>query len=81
MPDVLALNDGRVETLFNVRHFEELIEKYMGYESVRYFRELMAEKDTAIEELREKYMEKIRCLQGDIEGLEKKLEEQMCDKR
>lgn len=44
MPDVLALKDGRVETLFTIRHFEELIDKYMGYESARYFRELLAEK-------------------------------------
>ena len=45
MPKVIALKDGRVETLFEVRHFEELIDKYMGYEAVQHFRELMAEKD------------------------------------
>ena len=48
MPDVLALKDGRVETLFEVRHFEELIERYMVYESVQYFRSLMAEKNKSI---------------------------------
>ena len=52
MPKVIALKDGRVETLFEVRHFEELIDKYMDYEAVQHFRELMAEKDEAVDEVR-----------------------------
>lgn len=50
MPDVIALKDGRVETLFEVRHFEELIDKYMGWDALRYFRELLSGYETEIEE-------------------------------
>lgn len=81
MPNVLALKDGRVETLFEVRHFEELIEKYMGYESVQYFRELMAAKDEAIEELREDYEAKLDDLNEHLADLEEKMEERDCDKQ
>ena len=50
MPDVLALKDGRVETLFEVKHFAELIDQYMGYDALRYFRELLDECDEEIKE-------------------------------
>ena len=81
MPNVLALKDGRVETLFEVRHFEELIERYMGYESVQYFRSLMAEKDKSIIELREDYEAKLEDLRNHISDLEVKLEERDCDQQ
>lgn len=80
MPDVIALSNGRVETLFGVRDFEELIDKHMGYDAVRYFRELMAEKDAAVEELQWEHAEKITQLEGKIAGLEAELEERDCDK-
>lgn len=80
MPDVIALSNGRVETCFGVRDFEYLIDKYLGYDAVRYFRELMAEKDAAVEELQWEHAEKIMKLEGTIAGLEAKLEELDCDK-
>ena len=55
MPKVIALKDGRCETLFTVRDFEELIEKYMGYESVQHFRELIDENEDALDELKAEY--------------------------
>ena len=43
MPRVLKLSDDKIETLFDAKDFEYLIDKYMGYEAVQYFRELMNE--------------------------------------
>lgn len=59
MPRVLKLSDDKIETLFDVKDFEYLIDKYMGYEAVQYFRELMNE----IEEERQE----VRSTRSDIE--------------
>lgn len=53
MPDVIALKNGRVETLFEVRHFEELVDEYMGYDAARYFRELVDDYEKMFEILKE----------------------------
>lgn len=60
MPRVLKLSDNKIETLFDAKDFEYLIDKYMGYEAVQYFRELMNEVE---EERRE-----VRSTRSDIEG-------------
>lgn len=52
MPRVLKLSDDKVETLFDDRDFEWLIDKYMGYEAAQYFRELMNEVEDEKEEVR-----------------------------
>ncbi len=44
MPRVLKLSDDKIETLFDAKDFEYLIDKYMGYEAVQYFRELIFER-------------------------------------
>lgn len=80
MPKVIALKDGRVETLFEVRHFEDLIDRYMGYEAVQHFRELMAEKDDEVDEVRWECTEKLERMEERINELEEKLEERDCDK-
>lgn len=59
MPRVLKLSDDKIETLFDAKDFEYLIDKYMGYEAVQYFRELMNEVE---EERRE-----VRSTRSDIE--------------
>lgn len=59
MPRVLKLSDDKIETLFNAKDFEYLIDKYMGYEAVQYFRELMNE----VEEERQE----VRSTRSDIE--------------
>lgn len=51
MPRVLKLSDDKIETLFDDRDFEWLIDKYMGYEAARYFRELMNEVEDEKEEV------------------------------
>lgn len=80
MPKVIALKDGRVKTLFEVRHFEDLIDRYMGYEAVQHFRELMAEKDDEVDEVRWECTEKLERMEERINELEEKLEERDCDK-
>lgn len=60
MPRVLKLSDDKIETLFDAKDFEYLIDKYMGYEAVQYFRELMNE----VEEERQE----VRSTCSDIEG-------------
>ena len=60
MPRVLKLSDDKIETLFDAKDFEYLIDKYMGYEAVQYFRELMNE----VEEERQE----VRSARSDIEG-------------
>lgn len=52
MPRVLKLSDDKIETLFDNRDFEWLIDKYMGYEAAQYFRELMNEVEDEKEEVR-----------------------------
>ena len=60
MPRVLKLSDNKIETLFDAKDFEYLIDKYMGYEAVQYFREPMNE----VEEERQE----VRSIRSDIEG-------------
>lgn len=60
MPRVLKLSDDKIEPLFDAKDFEYLIDKYMGYEAVQYFRELMNE----VEEERQE----VRSTRSDIEG-------------
>lgn len=60
MPRVLKLSDNKIETLFDAKDFEYRIDKYMGYEAVQYFRELMNE----VEEERQE----VRSTRSDIEG-------------
>ena len=42
-PRVLTMKDGKNETLFTVDDFEYLIDRYMGYDAVRYFRSIYEE--------------------------------------
>lgn len=44
MPRVLKLSNSEIVTVFDARDFfEYYLEKYMGYEAVQFFRELMEE--------------------------------------
>lgn len=60
MSRVLKLSDNKIETLLDAKDFEYLIDKYMGYEAVQYFRELMNE----VEEERQE----VRSTRSDIES-------------
>lgn len=67
MPRVIELLDKKVETLFNRQDFEYLLEQYMGYEAVQYFRDV-------IEEIEDSYNGQIDELTVQNEDLREKLE-------
>lgn len=50
MPKVLMVKD-KPETLFSTRDFEELIDKHMGYECARHYREQITELSECIRDL------------------------------
>jgi len=60
MARLLKLSDNKIESIFDAKDFEYLIDKYVGYEAVQYFRELMNE----VEEERQE----IRSARSDIES-------------
>jgi hypothetical protein len=67
MQRVIELLDKKVETLFNRQDFEYLLEQYMGYEAVQYFRDM-------IEEIEDSYNGQIDELTVQVENLREKLE-------
>lgn len=68
MQRVIELSDKKIETLFNRQDFEYLLERYMGYEAVQYFRDM-------IEEIKDSYNEQIDELTVQNENLREKLED------
>lgn len=66
MPRVIELLDKKVETLFNRQDFEYLLERYMRYEAVQYFRDV-------IEEIEDSYNGQIDELTVQNEDLREKL--------
>lgn len=47
MAEVLMIA-GKAETIFKARDFEYLVEKYMGYEAAKYFREYAEKADEEV---------------------------------
>lgn len=47
MADVLMIA-GKPETIFNARDFEYLVEKYIGHEAAKYFREYAEQADEEV---------------------------------
>jgi hypothetical protein len=68
MQRVIELLDKKVETLFNRQDFEYLLERYMGYEAVQYFRDM-------IKEIEDSYNGQIDELTVQNENLREKLED------
>ena len=44
-PCVITLLDGKSETILSIKDFEYLIDKYMGFESLKYFRSICSTKE------------------------------------
>lgn len=68
MQRVIELLDKKVKTLFNRQDFEYLLEWYMGYEAVQYFRDML-------EEIEDSYNGQIDELTVQNENLREKLED------
>ena len=47
MADVLMIA-GKPETIFDIRDFEYLVEKHMGYEAAKYFRDYIEQADEKV---------------------------------
>lgn len=76
-PLVLTLIDGKNETLFSVRDFEYLMEKYMGYEEVKFFRSMERRADELAEEQGQTIIE----LKAEVLSLKDKIAELESDFR
>lgn len=63
---VIELKDKTVETLFTPQDFEYLLERYMGYEAVQYFRQL-------IEEIESSHNEQIEEMTDELNNLREKI--------
>lgn len=68
MQRVIELSDKKIETPFNRQDLEYLLERYMGYEAVQYFRDM-------IEEIEDSYNGQIDELTVQNENLREKLED------
>lgn len=51
MRQVIELKDRSVETIFGARDFEYLIDKYMGYESAKCYRQQIEELSDCIRDM------------------------------
>jgi predicted nucleic acid-binding Zn-ribbon protein len=58
-----------IETIFDDRDFEDLLDKYLGYEVARYYSERIRELEGEIEELKEEN----ETLTSDLEDLREEL--------
>jgi len=72
MPRVITLTDGKNETIFSAWDFEDLVDKYMGFDARNYLHELLDELATYqdSEETVEKLLEKVEELEAKLEKAE-----------
>lgn len=68
MPTVIRLKNGEVKTLLSTSDFEELVDKHMGWDAVKYLRGLSSEFEDMADEC--------RTLREEIADLEEKYESQ-----
>ncbi len=73
MPEVLSLIDKKVATIFTPYDFEELVDKYMGWEARQYIHRLLEElaayEENTDEETVEALKEKVSELENELEIL------------
>ena len=80
MADVLSLKDGSIETLFEPKDFQYLVEKHMGWDAEKYFENLIsklqeqadyntAKVDTDLESYEASIESNTRCFQDILEEL------------
>lgn len=74
MQRVIELLDKKVETLFNRQDFEYLLERYMGYEAVQYFRDTIEEIEDSYNGQIDELTVQVEDLTVQVEDLREKLE-------
>lgn len=71
-PKTITLKDEQHEVLLSMQDFEYLIDHYMGFEALRFFRELREESEAEIREL----VEENNNLRNELTYLRSKLREE-----
>lgn len=67
MADVLMIA-GKPETIFKARDFEYLVEKYMGYEAAKYFREYAEKADEEVKSAKAGENTDLASYEADLES-------------
>lgn len=80
---LIKLIDGTTETIFDLQDFEWLVDKWMGFDSVRYMRavieEVKEDYEAQIEGLKEKHEVEIENLKLDNEADIEELNDKIAD--
>lgn len=67
MAEVLMIA-GKPETIFKARDFEYLVEKYMGYEAAKYFREYAEKADEEVRSVKAGENTDLASYEADLES-------------
>lgn len=67
MADVISIN-GEVQTIFSFEDFVELIDKYMGYDAMRYIRNYFENHDSELKEELDALQEEFKGYEGSLES-------------
>lgn len=67
-PCVISLNDGSVHTLFEFRHFLELVEDRMGYDAAKWLRTHVEQAEKAADYTQAKVDTDLTAYESDLES-------------
>lgn len=67
-PCVISLKDGSVHTLFEFRHFLELVDQYMGYDVAKWLRTYMEQMENAADYTTAKVDSDLVAYESDLES-------------
>ena len=67
-PCVVSLKDGSVHTLFEFRHFLELVEDYMGYDAAKWLRTHVEQAEKAADYTKVKIDTDLTAYESDLES-------------
>jgi hypothetical protein len=68
MPDVIVLSDQSVHTLLQPKDFGYLVEKHMGYDAEKYFRELIEQLQDKVEAAQDKTTSDLGSYEASLES-------------
>lgn len=67
-PCVISLKDGSVHTLFEFRHFLELVDQYMGYDVAKWLRTYMEQAENVADYTTAKIDSDLVAYESDLES-------------
>ena len=68
MADVITLKDSSVETIFEPKDFQYLVEKHMGYDAETYFRSLIEKLQKEVEDALDKEQSDLSAYEASLES-------------